>query len=92
MKQGVLKSNREDKMVPGFPAFELGDKWEHDSIGALLGAGMDCWSEGKTTSNGRLVIQFRNKRDGKLCTLRLIRNSSSQRERSSTVSLAPSAR
>jgi hypothetical protein len=68
MKQGVLKSNRDDKMVPGFPAFELDGKWEHDSIGALLGAGMDCWSEGKLTSNGRLVIQFRNKRDGKICT------------------------
>jgi hypothetical protein len=32
MKQGVLKPNNNEKTVPGFPAFELDGKWEHDSI------------------------------------------------------------
>jgi len=68
MKQGVLKPNNNEKTVPGFPAFELDGKWEHDSIGASLDAETPCWTDEKTTSNGRLVIQFRNKRGDKICT------------------------
>ena len=66
MRNGVLKSNRDDKCLPGFPAFELDGKWEHDSIGAMLSVGSACWTHDAKTSNGRLVIQFRNKRADKI--------------------------
>lgn len=67
-KNGVLKSNRGDKFVAGFPASKLGNDWVHDSVGALLDTtDLTVWTKGEKTTNNRLVIYFRNKREDKIC-------------------------